>query len=328
MPIFSLSIHADYGCRHSGACCSTPWDVPVQAPIHRTIAEAIAAGRLHADRPFLTEPTPPEGASAVLRRDGLGACVFVDHDSHLCAVHRTLGEAALPSTCRIFPRIALTDRRGTFITLSHFCPTAASMLFRDDVPLAIVESPRAFPSGDYEGLNASGELPPVLHVRMLMDVEGYGAWERHAVGILARAPTPESALATISRDGHRLLEWKPGGASLSEAIAALDTGLVAVAPSRWGDYSRVVNRYLAAHAFASWMAYQGRGLRSWIRSLDATLDVLAAECAKHCEQAGRSLSEASLAASIRSADFFLRHLADRKALARIWSESEHRGGVQ
>jgi hypothetical protein len=71
--------------------------------------------------------------------------VFYEHETHLCGVHRALGEGALPATCRIFPRIALTDARGTFITLSHYCPTAAAMLFRTDVPLEIVESPAAFP---------------------------------------------------------------------------------------------------------------------------------------------------------------------------------------
>ena len=47
-----------------------------------------------------------------------------------CIVHRDLGEPHLPTTCRHFPRVAVQDRRGTFVSLSHFCPTAASMLFQ------------------------------------------------------------------------------------------------------------------------------------------------------------------------------------------------------
>src|SRR5688572_16329664 len=89
VPIFSLSIHADYGCRHSGACCSTSWDVPVELSVYRAISDALAAGRLNAEHPFLTTPAPPDAAAAVLRRSASGACLFFEHDSHLCAVHST-----------------------------------------------------------------------------------------------------------------------------------------------------------------------------------------------------------------------------------------------
>ena len=46
MPVYSLSIHADYRCRHSGACCTADWDVPVELPLYKTLGEALSAGRL------------------------------------------------------------------------------------------------------------------------------------------------------------------------------------------------------------------------------------------------------------------------------------------
>ena len=156
--VFALSIHADYRCRHSGACCSADWDVPVELPVYRTLEEAVARGRLQPQPaarhlvPFVVEPDLPDDAAAMLERTDAGECVFFERETKLCIVHRDLGEAALPATCRYFPRLAVRDGRGTFITLSHFCPTAASMLFRDDCPLTIVSGPRAFPPGDYEGL--------------------------------------------------------------------------------------------------------------------------------------------------------------------------------
>ena len=39
--MLSLSIHADYRCRHSGVCCSADWDVPVELPIYKTLNEAL-----------------------------------------------------------------------------------------------------------------------------------------------------------------------------------------------------------------------------------------------------------------------------------------------
>jgi hypothetical protein len=122
-------------------------------------------------------------------------------------------------------------------------------------------------------------------------------------------------------------DWRPGGAPLSRTIAALDRDLVAVVASHWGDWAQVVNRYLAAHAFANWMAYQGRGLLGWVRSIEAALETLSAECETQCQQAGRAVDRELLTASIRSADFFLRHLADRSALAQGWNDdADPRGG--
>ena len=47
---------------------------------------------------------------------------------NLCAIQRQMGHDQLPSACRHFPRVVVLDPRGTFITLSHVCPTAARML--------------------------------------------------------------------------------------------------------------------------------------------------------------------------------------------------------
>src|SRR5262245_45559855 len=227
--VFALSIHADYRCRHSGACCSADWDVPVELPVYRSLQDAVARGHLrtqeaarHLD-PFIVEPDLPDDAAAMLERTPTGECVFLERETKLCIVHRDLGEAALPATCRYFPRLAVRDGRGTFITLSHFCPTAASMLFRDDCPLTVVSGPPAFPPGDYEGLHVRGDdLPPLLSPNMLMDRAGYSAWERHMVARCAESGiSPEAVLATLERDARLLRDWKPGRITLADAIRHL-----------------------------------------------------------------------------------------------------------
>ena len=52
LAVYALSIHADYRCQHSGVCCSSDWDVPVELPLYRTLSDALATGRLRpaADR--------------------------------------------------------------------------------------------------------------------------------------------------------------------------------------------------------------------------------------------------------------------------------------
>jgi len=326
--VFALTIHADYRCRHAGACCSADWDVPVELPVYRSLSLAVQTGTLrpqavaaHLD-PFVVEPDLPENAAAMLERTARGECVFLEHGTRLCIIHRDLGEPALPSTCRHFPRLAVRDRRGTFITLSHFCPTAASMLFRDDRPLDIVSAPPAFPSADYEGLVVTGDdLPPLLSPAMLMDWGDYTAWERHMVRRCANADAgPESVLASLQRDVQLLRVWKPGATPLVDAIgelprdyvnapvlreidhslSILEETLTAVPedlkPSRdghlldvayaahvrpvWRDFRGPLNRYLAAKAFASWTAYQGRGVATIVRGLDAALSLVRVEASR------------------------------------------------
>jgi Fe-S-cluster containining protein len=368
--VYALSIHADYRCRHSGACCSADWDVPVELPVYRMLNEAVDAGRLQTQAsaqhlpPFIVEPDLPEGAAAMLERTHTGECVFLERDTKLCIVHRDLGEPSLPATCRYFPRLAVHDQRGTFITLSHFCPTAASMLFRDDCSLAIISGPDAFPPGEYEGLVVTGDdLPPLLTPTMLMDGPGYSAWERHMVTRCAGSHcSPESVLATLVRDARLLREWKPGRVTLVDAVRDLpsqpeaaaaphsldravalyaqvmnavpddlrpqadDDGLdIAFAEYVWPVWSRFfvpLNRYVAAKAFASWTAYQGRGIASIVRGLEAAVAVVRVESSRQCRNAKRHLDADLLRDAFRSADFILNHLAVGEDLASTWSAAE------
>jgi Fe-S-cluster containining protein len=367
-----LSIHADYRCRHSGECCSTEWDVPIELPVYRRLSDALASGRLRGvGQPeeeggalLVTGDDLPGDAAAMFARTAEGRCVFFHGGSRLCTVHRDLGEEMLPATCRHFPRVALRDQRGTSISLTHYCPTAAAMLFREDVPVEIVTSPSAFPPADYDGLAVDPESwPPLLHPRMLMDLEGYSAWERHMVTRCANpGASPETVLATLTRDARILRTFAPGGAALAEMVGTLPASLVhspphdgldaslrmhaevmnavpdelkpepdehelpevyarSVAPV-WTSWHAPLNRYLAAKAFANWTAYQGRGLLSIVRGLEAALALVRVEASRQCRHARRPLDAALLLEAFRGADFALNHLAIGEDLAAAWSAAE------
>ena len=367
--VFALGFHADYRCRHSGACCTADWDVPVELPVYRSLSDALVGGRLQvasaagATYPFIVEPDLPAGAAAILDRDHSGHCVFYEREAKRCIVHRDLGEPHLPTTCRHFPRVSVQDSRGTFVSLSHFCPTAASMLFRD-APVEIVAEPPAFPDTDYDGLIVTADdLPPLLHPRVLMDLDGYSAWERHMVGRCADVERrPEAVLATLMRDADLLRRWRPGGVTLSEAVGELPPDEIDAVPdvrleldlrlrdeviaavpddlkppsddegledamrrhvrAQWDSYRAPLNRFLAAKAFASWTAYQGRGVRTIVRGLDAALALVRVESARQCRDAARSLDEDLLLEAFRQADFALNHLAVGEDLASAWSVVE------
>jgi Fe-S-cluster containining protein len=216
---YCLNLHSDYLCHHRGACCTAGWNIPIEP-------EALAKVAVH----FRSETLfrQPVGAVAAhppptfvnLRADG--ACVFFEEErGRLCAVHRELGADALPSACRHFPRVVLHDARGMMISLSHFCPTAADLLRAPAAPAVVAAPPNLSLDGTAEGLDARETLPPLLHPGMLTDHDGYAAWERRSIDILARADvSPGEALATIAAVTRTLQAWRPGTVSFRDAVEA------------------------------------------------------------------------------------------------------------
>jgi Fe-S-cluster containining protein len=369
--VYALSIHADYRCRHSGACCTADWDVPVELPLYKTLDEALSAGRLAAtakpedNGAALILEDLPDDAAAMVARTAKGDCVFYHRGSGLCVIHRDLGEPMLPATCRHFPRLAVRDTRGTFISLTHYCPTAAAALFRDNRAIEIVEDPPSFPDADYDGLVVkSDDWPPLLRPDRLADAESYTAWERHMVARCADATmSSESVIATLERDARVVrMVFPVTGEAIRHAVQHLpadgvDTtvpetldaslahyeGVLTAVPDdwrpqpdtrdladtyqravreRWRSFDAPLKRYLAAKAFASWTAYQGRGFLTIVRGLEAALALVRVEAARQCRDSGRLLDADLMREAFRQADFSLNHLAAGDELAELWSKVE------
>jgi hypothetical protein len=246
-----LSFHTAYRCRHAGACCRAGWTIPFD--------EAEAA-RVHTLS--LTQGSIVHGAdgSKIAARSDSGACAFFDKHN-LCAIQRVGGHDALPVSCRMFPRSVLIDARGTFVSLSHFCPTAAALLFEPGPPAAIVDAPPSLVNvGALDGLDARGAWPPLLRDGVLMDLDSYDAWERHGVELLTReGVAPDRALAALDRASARIAAWTPGEEPLGHRVQ--DAFATAAPPT--DELSRddlAVKRWLAARLFACWVAYQQDGL--------------------------------------------------------------------
>ena len=159
-----------------------------------------------------------------------------------------------------------------------------------------------------------------------------------------------------------LRRWRPGGLTLSEAVWELPHDVIEAAPETelgpslalhaeviaavpddlkppadedglaeamtqyaqagWDDYRAPINRFLAAKAFASWTAYQGRGVKTIVRGLEAALALVRVESARQCRDAARSLDDDLLLEAFRQADFALNHLAVGEDLASAWSVVE------
>ena len=314
-PSFCLSIHAGYRCRHSGACCTAGWAIPVEGPAFETVRVHFNAGIEGNDSLFRTGGPLPEGAAAMLDVGRDGACVFFDAaGGRLCRIHRDLGPSSLPIACRQFPRVVLRDGRGAFISLSHYCPTAAALLATRDRATIVTAPPNLTVNGEAEGLDARDALPPLLRPGLLMDLTGYDAWERRALAVLRDDRlTAITALGTIDDASRRLQDWQPGRGTLADAVdrefavarpVEADEDLTADAvrlatvrasvpedlrPSDldesiergwatvapwWPGVDRMVRSYLMARLFGNWIAYHGQGLHAIVEYLRTCQSVL------------------------------------------------------
>jgi hypothetical protein len=332
--VFALSVHADYACRHSGACCTAGWPIPVELE----------------QRALLGGPMLFPGAD--------GACRHYDRGARLCRVHAAYGDAQLPRSCHHFPRRALVDERGTFVTLSHFCPTAADALFSPGA-LSIVRAPKAFPTGrGYDGLDARGQWPPLVKPALLFDLESYTAWEEFLIATFAdERLSADGAVRRVAAAAERLRSWTPRRGAMVEWIRAIAAqpeadgrvldryaplrgerghrfAVKSVPPAlrrslrRRSQRSRVnahvapgawagpIRRYLASKAFGSWTAYDGHGVRTQVAELVLTLSVLHTEMALLADGDDAAVDRAVVLEAIRASDLLLVHLAHRPTLMR------------
>ena len=301
-----LSIHAGYACAHAGACCTAQWPIPAEQPL----IEAVRARRVPVNgTPFETVSAADGRRLSILATTADGACVFFEpRAGRLCTVHRAAGPGLLPSACRNFPRIALRDPRGVFVTLSHYCPTAARLLLRDQ-DLSIVDAPaRLTLDGQVEGLDATGVLPPLLRPGMLMSLDAYDAWEREAVAALNdRTLSPAAAVSVIAAATNAATGWRPGEGELSAAIenAFADVRQAAACNHSVSRMEHAIKSFLAAHAFASWAAYQQGGLSAAAAAVQGALIELerALATSRHRSES----ADDAFVTAVRETDLLLRH---------------------
>lgn len=172
MRFFWLNFHLSYACRHTGFCCTSGWPIPIEPER----AVLIRKGEWLED-------------GGVLPRNAAGACVF--HDGR-CTVYEHR-----PMSCVHFPYVCLIDARGVHVTLSHYCPTAAALLFEHAGPIEIVEGPSPLPALDIpEGLDARESLPPLREPNRLMSFDEFSNWERDELRSL-KAIAGESEFAPV-----------------------------------------------------------------------------------------------------------------------------------
>src|SRR5687768_7019642 len=137
-------------------CCTSGWPIPIERARVGAIEAAIARDviPLRVEPWIVADAGAPDDVAAMLAVPDNGHCVFFEAGRPGCSIH-----AVKPAGCNHFPYLCLIDQRGVHVTLSHYCPTAAALLFEHRGTIEIVEG--AAPTGDeeVEGLDARESLP-------------------------------------------------------------------------------------------------------------------------------------------------------------------------
>lgn len=316
---FWLNFHVGYACRHSGMCCTSGWPIPVERArvgvIEQTIARNVIP--LRVEPWMVADGEAPEDVAGVLALRDNGHCVFFEAGRPGCSIHDIK-----PAGCVHFPYLCLIDQRGVHVGLSHYCPTAASLLFEHRGPIAIVEGPAPTGEDDVEGLDARESLPPTFaEDSRLMSFEELSAWEREQV---VRAKIDDLHGDDVALFNHARSSvpapwtWPEPPDHLEETWWSL------VAPV-WPHFDEVLANYAAAKLFASWSLYLGDGVEAAARSARIASAVLRIECARQCRIFRRPLDRQLLIEAIRQSDLLLVHYADPALLAATSLSDRPRG---
>jgi hypothetical protein len=345
-----LSFHSDYLCENTGVCCSSGWDIAVEHAVELQLRGRFKQKGVRlpngADG-FRPMSDPPAGCVSSFRRLQTGTCWFRDTEARRCAIHREFGEDALPSACRQFPRICVLEPDVVSLSLSHYCPTAAGLLFRSNGDFGITEGTTGVSQGrNLEGLDARMSCSPFLRPGVLLGFDGLRAFEQGALSALAERDLPK-ALNCIQLAANRAAQWRPERGALvswiqmafdgrpptpdSQSVgldvsATLQASLPkgATAPTALPCASNLdstiqsaqvdlaLRRYVAARMIAGWMAFHADGLTTFVNYLRLCVDTVLLFAAADDRQ---KVEADRFKEAIRSADLWIVHYCDPEQLA-------------
>lgn len=286
-------------------CCTSGWPIPVERAnvslIEETIARKVIPLRV---QPWIIPANDaPEDVAGMLAVRENGHCVFFEAGESGCSIHDVK-----PAGCVHFPYVCLIDQRGVHVTLSHYCPTAASLLFEHRDPIAIVEGPAPVEGDSIEGLDARASLPPVSRdsSNRLMSLDDLDAWQRDQIANakIDEFRSDDVMLFNLARAAV------PAPWTWPEAPPKVEGMWWSLVAPKWHFFSEALTRYAAAKAYASWSLYVGDGVEAAEQSARIAAAVLRIEAARLCGWSGRELDRELLTEAIRQSDLLLVHYAD------------------
>ena len=361
-PALGLIAHARYACRHSGVCCSSDWEIPVEDALHARLARAIDAGDLRPrDGVGLVDRAGPAGGHAIgPRPPHRAAACSTPPDRAAAACTRGAAPTPSPSPAGSFPGSPCTIRAAPS-RRSRTCVRRRRI--GSPIPALLVLAPLPRAAASLDGLDVRRSLPPALSPRRLLDWDALSAWETQALDACARNDAPEGVLQDLLalRDACAALDRGAGSARRVDRVvdpgrAAIGGCGMAAGSGARRDRPRVrtggarraaagrerrcaaagaggaplIRRYLAARLIACWPLHYGTGVATAIAYAAALLSVLAVEMARQAPSPEAAAGDAAVLAAIAETDRLVVHLAAPDALARgldAWAVRHLDGGL-
>jgi hypothetical protein len=290
---------AGYACGHTGSCCRAGWPIPIEPAPLTVLRQADVAGSLRG----LGSPGWLE--DNVLGRTAEGNCSFhaTEATAGGCRLETALGSAAMPFSCRQFPRLLLHDARGWHLSLSAWCGTAARLIVSGATPIIGAGPSATIPdfltidhiSGDprvhVESLDALDAWPPLLRPGVLAGHDAFDRWEQRMLGDVlgpvndgTGSVGPAVAGALCWTDGLR--QWRPSDGALLGVVGKPLGQWDAQWLRRWASTERVGPQHFLLNSLMSLVPPAWR-VSSWPAGLaDATMGG---------PPVARSMAEAALA---------------------------------
>jgi hypothetical protein len=341
MSVRVLSFHASYGCKHRGRCCSSGWPITVEpAELVQLRNGGLMPAGPAPDGPTLLASSHGEcefhdrgreGGCRIQREMGHAALPLACRQFPRQSVRDPRGvSVTLSHYCPTAAELLAASGEPMAIAVdAPGFPVAGEYVGLTADP-ALPPLLHARLAMDWESwwlfeelaIALISDMPDPLG-RLALFVEDVREWKvgqrplmdhiRGAFGrVRERATVPALPSPAVVADrcadaiGAVPEQWRPQALNATSASSA--SFRLRSCQSYAGQAASVpevvTRRYLAAHAFANWTAYQGEGLCAWYRSVETAACLLA-----HTADPGR-------------ADLILRHLADASALTARWNRAE------
>jgi hypothetical protein len=157
---------------------------------------------------------------------------------------------------------------------------------------------------------------------LVADVERVLRATVEPAGAHGDTPHGSSGYTAMAQLFHDVAASAPEGLPRPACPSGWESTDAACVAGAWPRLAEPVGRFLAAKAFASSTAWQGRGVRTQVMAVAAARAVLRIETARRAGLAGRACDAAMLVEAARAADLLLEHVSDRQALVSRWAGVE------
>ena len=117
-PNFHIDETANFSCTSCGKCCSSNFEIPVEAEVADRILNS-GSNLILEKEGYIPLQMIDDGEFSLSHQED-GVCHF--YQNELCELHRSHSLSHKPVVCQVFPYTFVNTRQGIFVSLLYSCP--------------------------------------------------------------------------------------------------------------------------------------------------------------------------------------------------------------